>query len=103
MSSKAFEPTPSHGDSFPRHSFRPGDVTLSELPAGAEGTLSSDRLCPEDRTLLNAIGLTEQSSVRVCRQGEPCIVEVHTTRVGLAKEIARQLWVSPSDSQATSQ
>ena len=101
--SKAMEPTPSHGDSSSPPSTRPGDVPLAQLPIGAEGILTSDRLCPEDRALLNAIGLAEHSSVRVSRQGEPCIVEVHTTRVALAQEIARQIWVSPSNSQVASQ
>jgi hypothetical protein len=37
------------------------------------------------------MGLSESAPVRICRQGEPCIVLVRSTRVGLSRAVARQL------------
>ena len=48
------------------------------------------------REVLRAMGLAGNSPVRVCRQGEPCIVEVRTTRVGLARAIAERLQARPA-------
>ena len=72
-----------------------GSICLSTLPAGSRATLTSGELPDEDRRLLTAMGLSERSPMRVCRQGEPCIVEVHNTRVGLARSIAERLLVTP--------
>lgn len=87
---------PANGNSAPAGS----DVrtALSELPAGTEATLSGDQLPTEDRDMLRAMGLTDQAPVRVCRQGEPCIVQVRTTRVGLSRAIAELLHTVPLSS-----
>ena len=39
------------------------------------------------------MGMTEQCEFRVCRAGEPCIVEVNETRLGLSKSLAGQIFV----------
>jgi Fe2+ transport system protein FeoA len=49
----------------------------------------------EDCELLQAMGLTEQCEIRVCQSGEPCIVQVHATRLGLSAALARSILVSP--------
>jgi Fe2+ transport system protein FeoA len=41
------------------------------------------------------MGLTEQCEIRVCQSGEPCIVQVHATRLGLSAALARSILVSP--------
>ena len=45
--------------------------------------------------LLRSLGLTTDSLVRVCKQGEPCIVQVRSTRIGLSKAVARRIFVIP--------
>ena len=77
---------------------------LSELPTGSAATvsirgprsddLSSDGEISEERALLEALGLTDGSLLRVCRQGEPCIVEVRSTRIGLARQVAERIYVT---------
>jgi len=75
----------------------PSPTPLSDLPAGARATLSGDRLEATDRELLRAMGVGSDAPVRVCRQGEPCIVEVRSTRVGLSRAIAALLHTVPAE------
>jgi Fe2+ transport system protein FeoA len=51
----------------------------------------------EDSTgrFLRAIGLTPSAQFRVCRRGEPCIIQVRSTRVGLARAVADRIMVVP--------
>jgi Fe2+ transport system protein FeoA len=50
----------------------------------------------EDRELLAAMGLTARCPLRVCRAGEPCIIEVASTRLGLSAAMARKVLVQPA-------
>ena len=76
---------------------------LSELPVGAAATLHTTDLAADDLALLEALGLTDGSVLRVCRQGEPCIVEVRSTRIGLARTVAHRIYVaSPGEATLTS-
>ncbi|MGH9159823.1 MAG: FeoA domain-containing protein, partial [Vicinamibacteraceae bacterium] len=63
-------------------------VRLSELRAGAHARVHAADLASEDSALLKAIGLTERCLVRVCKAGEPCIVQVGATRIGLSGIVA---------------
>ena len=69
-------------------------VSLADLPAGSTGIFSHADLSPEQTAYISAIGLTPQSTVRVCKGGQPCVVEVRSTRVGIARTLARQLFVA---------
>jgi Fe2+ transport system protein FeoA len=53
----------------------------------------------ESRSLLRALGLTDASLLRVCKQGEPCVVQVRATRIGLSSRIAQQVFVIPCDGE----
>jgi hypothetical protein len=70
-------------------------VRLTQLTAGAFARLHATELDTEDCALLRALGLTDQCLLRVCKAGEPCIVQVRATRIGLSKEVARGLFVIP--------
>ena len=50
----------------------------------------------DDRELLGAMGLTDRSTLRVCRAGEPCIVQVAASRLGLSAAMARSILVVPA-------
>jgi Fe2+ transport system protein FeoA len=52
-------------------------------------------LTPQDCALLRALGLTDRCSLRICKVGEPCIVEVRSTRIGLSKSVAHGIFVVP--------
>jgi Fe2+ transport system protein FeoA len=73
-----------------------GAVPLSTLGEGARGRVHTAQLPCEDCDLLNAMGLTDQCEVRVCRKGEPCIVQVNATRLGLASALARRIYITPT-------
>ncbi len=73
----------------------PAAVPLTSLAAGSTCTLHAahvDRGCGE---LLRALGLTERCRVRLCKVGEPCIVQVRATRIGLSRLVADAIFVLP--------
>jgi Fe2+ transport system protein FeoA len=70
-------------------------VRLCDLPAGAVARLYAAEVPGEDGALLRALGLTEHCRLRLCKSGEPCIVEVRTTRIGLSRIVAEQVLVVP--------
>lgn len=75
-------------------------VPLSSLRSGARATLHRRDLCCEDCELLNAMGMTERCQLRVCRIGNPCIVQVKSTRLGLSSAMARNIMVVPDRASA---
>jgi Fe2+ transport system protein FeoA len=78
-----------------------GMVSLSRLRGGERGRLDLSALCCDECDLLNAMGLTDQCEVRVCRTGEPCIVQVHSTRLGLSAELAQKILVTVHTAQGS--
>ncbi|MCG8456324.1 MAG: ferrous iron transport protein A [Holophagales bacterium] len=66
---------------------------LSDLRSGERGRLYSARLPGDDAALLDALGLSEKSPFRLCKAGNPCIVQVGGTRIGISPEVARRLEV----------
>jgi Fe2+ transport system protein FeoA len=55
-------------------------------------------LAPQDCALLRALGLTDQCTLRICKIGEPCIVQVQATRIGLSRTVADGIYVVPEQS-----
>ncbi len=74
----------------------PVAVPLAEMQAGRRGRLHATRLRPEESRLLHAMGLTGSSDIRVCKTGEPCIVQVHATRLALSAALARRILITPA-------
>jgi len=70
-------------------------VRLSQLPAGSIAKFHASELAADDAALLRALGLTDRCRVRVCKAGEPCIVQVQATRIGLSHEVAEGILVVP--------
>jgi len=70
-------------------------MRLSDLSAGRVARLHRSDLAPQDCALLRALGMTDRCVLRVCKVGEPCIVEVRSTRIGLSRSVARGLFVVP--------
>jgi Fe2+ transport system protein FeoA len=52
-------------------------------------------LDPEACHQLRSLGLTESCQLRLCKKGEPCIVQVRSTRIGLSRAVARRIFVVP--------
>lgn len=75
-----------------------GDVTPVHLDALAEGSLArlhATDLDPEACHQLRALGMTSDCQLRLCKKGEPCIVQVRSTRIGISKAVARRIFVVP--------
>ena len=73
----------------------PAPVRLSDLPPGRLARLHRATLAAHDCALLRAIGLTDRCLLRVCKIGEPCIVQVRATRIGLSRSVADGIFVLP--------
>jgi Fe2+ transport system protein FeoA len=70
-------------------------VSLAQLGAGTKARVHAAHVALEDSALLRALGLSERCLLRVCKAGEPCIVQVRQTRIGLSRELARGIFVIP--------
>lgn len=75
-------------------------VPLTHLDRGAIATLHDARVDPDTRGLLRALGLTDRCRLRLCKLGEPCIVQVRSTRIGVSHEVARCLFVLVDEDRA---
>ena len=71
-----------------------GPRPLTALVPGDRGIFDASSIAPQDRELLAALGLVDRSTLRLCKAGNPWIVQVRGTRIGLSEEIARQLQVA---------
>lgn len=68
-------------------------VPLTSLLAGQRGALHTCELQDGDRELLRALGLADHASFRLCKAGNPWIVQVQGTRIGIADAVARKILV----------
>ncbi len=73
---------------------------LSDLRPGDLASVCETCLDADDASLLRAMGLRPNATLRVCRLGDPCIIEVHTAagggcacRIGMARELASRVMV----------
>ena len=70
-------------------------VPLTTLSDGTCATVEHREMCGEDCELLSAMGLTDRCRLRICRVGEPCIIQVAATRLGLSSKMASKIMVRP--------
>jgi Fe2+ transport system protein FeoA len=70
-------------------------IRLSALAPGRTARLHTANLAPQDCALLKALGMTDRCVLRICKVGEPCIVQVQSTRIGLARSVADGIFVVP--------
>jgi Fe2+ transport system protein FeoA len=68
-------------------------VPLSTLQTGAEASLHRTELDADTRSLLRSLGLIDASHLRVCKNGEPFIIQVRATRIGLTGAVAGRIFV----------
>ncbi len=90
-------------------------VPLTQLRVGQAAVIRSIEMDARDASMLRAMGLRVNARVRVCRLGEPCIIELVggstasaesteacprgtacTCRLGLAKPLAQRVMVGVS-------
>ena len=68
-------------------------VALSALGAGRTGRLHEARLDGDSVGLLQALGLSGAEAFRLCKAGEPCILQVGSTRIGVSRSVASRIFV----------
>jgi len=76
-------------------------IALTKAQPGQTCVIDGFDLSPSDRRLLGAMGLRDQSTIVLCRVGEPCIVRVMggcgcSSRIGLARPLASNVFVKPT-------
>ena len=71
-------------------------VALLELAPGTIAVLRQV-IDDESRVVLRSLGLTDGARLRICRLGDPCIIQVRSTRIGLSKVVARSIYVAVAD------
>jgi len=70
-------------------------VPLTDLEPGCVARLHGTRLDNKTRLFLRSLGLTDASTLRVCKRGEPLIIQVRTTRIGLSRAVGHDILVVP--------
>jgi hypothetical protein len=73
-------------------------VPLTALAVGARGRLARARDAAE-AALLAALGLSRRAPFLVCKSGNPWILQVRGTKVGLVDAVADGLMVLPEPSE----
>lgn len=46
------------------------------------------------RAVLRSLGLTDGAKLQLCRIGDPCIIQVRSTRIGLSRAVAQSVFVA---------
>lgn len=70
-------------------------IALTALQAGRTARFHEARLDDESVGLLRALGLSESEGFRLCKAGEPCILQVGGTRIGVSRLVASNIYVIP--------
>lgn len=68
-------------------------ILLSELREREEAVVHFTELDFEERSSLAAMGLHDDVTFQLCKQGQPCIIQVEATRLGLSKELTSRIMV----------
>lgn len=74
----------------------PRAVPLTSLQPGATAVLQEvcdSRSC----AVLRSLGLMGGARFRLCRLGDPCIIQVRSTRIGLSRAVADSVTVTTAD------
>ncbi|HUF49100.1 MAG TPA: FeoA family protein [Vicinamibacterales bacterium] len=70
-------------------------VRLSDLSEGDSATFDHAEVDASTARLLSALGFTATCRLLLCKTGEPFIVKVRDTRVGLSRALAGAIVVTP--------
>jgi len=73
----------------------PVAISLTQLRRGQCATFHRADLRCEDCDMLNAMGMTDHCQLKICKIGDPWIVQVKSTRIGLARSLAQRIFVLP--------
>ena len=68
-------------------------IPLSELEVQSEAVIKVAELEIDEQIVLASMGLRDDDTFRLCRQGSPCIIQVEATRLGLSQELTSRIMV----------
>ncbi len=74
-------------------------IPLTSLAPGEVARLADTRLDTDTRSLLRSLGLTDASQLRVCKRGDPFIIQVRATRIGVSSAVAGGIFVVYDDDE----
>ena len=72
-------------------------IPLSQLGESETAIVHVTDLDFDEREALAAMGLYEDASFKLCQQGQPCIIQVEATRLGLSREVTSRILVRRCD------
>ena len=72
-------------------------IPLCDLEERAEAVIQVTDLDDDEREMLAAMGLHEEATFRLCQQGQPCIIQIEATRLGLSREVTSRILVRRCD------
>ena len=78
----------------------PAPIPLTRLETGRRARLHQADVDASTGCYLRAVGLTTACELRLCKAGEPCIIQVRETRIGLSKLLAGRILVVPLPGEA---
>ena len=70
-------------------------VALCDLRVGDSARFVRIEVDVATAQFLRIVGLTHASELRLCKNGDPCIIQVRSTRIGLSSTVARRVFVVP--------
>jgi len=68
-------------------------IPLSQLREREKAVVQVAELDSSECEALAAMGLHEEATFELCQQGQPCIVQVEATRLGLSREVTERIMV----------
>lgn len=75
-------------------------ISLCDLPAGTIGRVDAVSLDAEFASRMAGLGISVGRQVRVVRRGEPLVVQVYGTQIGLARSLAEHVFITTERSAA---
>ncbi len=69
---------------------------LTDCTSGCRVTIDIESLEDPDRSMLEAMGVEHGIEVEICQVGSPCILKVHTRRLGVGRAVARRIMTTPT-------
>lgn len=70
-------------------------MSLFDMPVKSTGRIHAVESTSDLTARLESLGMCEGRTIRVVKHGEPCIVNVYGSRVGIARDVAKQIRVTP--------
>ena len=68
-------------------------IPLSQLREREHAVMHVTDLDQDERDALVALGMHDDATFELCQQGQPCIIQIEATRLGLSRELTSRIMV----------